>query len=118
MKGKGPRLSRIQRVKDEWAPFAADFQDLPIHSLATGRLGYKWEDVEIENEKGEMSCCRPSRNLQNPNLRSTIRIVATCGGSGWKVIQVIDSRDGRPERRVLRCPCKAPTGAQKPKPRA
>ena len=52
MKGKGPRLGRIQRVKEEWAPFAADFQDLPIYSLATGRLGYKWEDVEIENEKG------------------------------------------------------------------
>jgi hypothetical protein len=54
MKGKGPRLGRIQRVKEEWAPFAADFQDKPIHSLATGRLGYKWEDVEIENEKGEI----------------------------------------------------------------
>lgn len=54
MKGKGPRLSKIQRVKEEWAPFAADFQDTPIHSLATGRLGFKWEDYEIENEKGEI----------------------------------------------------------------
>lgn len=52
--GKGPRLTRIQRVKEEWAPFAADFQDFPIHSLATGRLGFKWEDYEIEDEKGEM----------------------------------------------------------------
>jgi hypothetical protein len=54
MKGRGPRLGLIQRVKEEWAPFAAEFQDAPIHSLATGRLGYKWEDVEVENEKGEI----------------------------------------------------------------
>ncbi len=52
--GKGPRLARIMRIKEEWAPFAADFQDFPIHSVATGRLGYKWEDVEIENDKGEL----------------------------------------------------------------
>jgi hypothetical protein len=52
--GKGPRLSRIMRIKEEWAPFAADFQDFPIHSIATGRLGYKWEDVEVENDKGEL----------------------------------------------------------------
>jgi hypothetical protein len=54
MKGRGTRMSKLQRVKEEWSPFAADFQDLPIHSLATGRLGFKWEDYEIENEKGEI----------------------------------------------------------------
>jgi len=54
MKGPGPRLSKIGRIKDEWAPFAAEFQDAPIHSLASGRLGYKWEDVEIENTEGEI----------------------------------------------------------------
>lgn len=52
--GKGPRLSRIGRINEEWEPFAEDFQNMPIHSLATGRLGFKWEDVEIENEKGEL----------------------------------------------------------------
>ena len=52
--GKGPRLGRIQRVKEEWAPFAADFQDMPIHSLATGRLGFVWEDYELEDDKGEI----------------------------------------------------------------
>jgi hypothetical protein len=55
MKQSGPRLSRIQRAKEEWAPFAADFQDKPIHSLATGRLGYKWLDAEVENDRGEIT---------------------------------------------------------------
>lgn len=54
MKRGGRQLEKIQRVKEEWEPFAADFQDMPIHSLATGRLGYKWEDVEIENTEGEI----------------------------------------------------------------
>jgi hypothetical protein len=54
MKSKGPRLTKIARAKEEWGPFAGDFQDKPIHSLATGRLGFKWEDYEIENEKGEI----------------------------------------------------------------
>lgn len=54
MKRGGRQLEKIQRVKEEWDPFAADFQDMPIHSLATGRLGYKWEDVEVENSEGEI----------------------------------------------------------------
>jgi hypothetical protein len=54
MKRGGRQLEKIQRVKEEWEPFAADFQDQPIHSLATGRLGYKWEDVEVENNRGEI----------------------------------------------------------------
>lgn len=54
MKRPGRQLEKIQRVKEEWDPFAADFQDMPIHSLATGRLGYTWEDVEVENSAGEI----------------------------------------------------------------
>ncbi len=54
MKARGPRLQRIMRIKEEWAPFSQDFQDSPIHFLVTGRLGFVWEEFEVENEKGEM----------------------------------------------------------------
>lgn len=54
MKARGPRLQRIGRIKEEWAPFAQDFQDSPIHYLVTGRMGFIWDEVELENEKGEM----------------------------------------------------------------
>jgi hypothetical protein len=54
MKSRGPRLQRIGRIKEEWAPFAQDFQDSPIHFLVTGRMGYVWEEAEVEDEKGEL----------------------------------------------------------------
>lgn len=54
MKARGPRLQRIGRIKEEWAPFAQDFQDSPLHFLVTGRLGFVWDEFEVENEKGEM----------------------------------------------------------------
>jgi hypothetical protein len=53
MKARGPRLQKIGRIKEEWAPFSADFQDSPIHFLVTGRLGFVWEEMEVENERGE-----------------------------------------------------------------
>jgi hypothetical protein len=49
---KGPRLQRIARVKEEWAPFAQDFQDSPIHFLVTGRMGFVWDEVEMPDDKG------------------------------------------------------------------
>ena len=54
MKQRGPRLQRIGRIKEEWAPFAQDFQDSPIHFLVTGRMGFVWDEVEMPDEKGEM----------------------------------------------------------------
>lgn len=54
MKASGPRLARIGRIKEEWAPFAQDFQDSNIHYLVTGRMGFIWDEVELLNEKGEM----------------------------------------------------------------
>jgi hypothetical protein len=54
MKAKGPRLARIGRIKEEWAPFAQDFQDSNIHYLVTGRMGFIWDEVELLNERGEM----------------------------------------------------------------
>jgi hypothetical protein len=54
MKAKGPRLQKIGRIKEEWAPFSHDFQDSPLHFLVTGRLGFNWDEVESENEKGEI----------------------------------------------------------------
>lgn len=54
MQAKGPRLQKIGRIKEEWAPFAQQFQDSPIHFLVTGRMGFIWDEVEIENTKGEL----------------------------------------------------------------
>ena len=54
MKSRGPRLQRIGRIKEEWAPFAQDFQDSAIHYLVTGRMGFVWDEVEMPDEKGEM----------------------------------------------------------------
>jgi hypothetical protein len=55
MKARGPRLQRIGRIKEEWAPFAQDFQDSNIHFLVTGRMGFVWDEVEMPDERtGEM----------------------------------------------------------------
>jgi hypothetical protein len=54
MKSSGPRLARIGKIKEEWAPFAQDFQDAPIHYLVTGRMGFVWDEVEMLDENGEM----------------------------------------------------------------
>ncbi len=40
----------IQRLKDEWGPFAEDFVTSPIHYLVAGRLGYEWENAEYEED--------------------------------------------------------------------
>src|SRR5439155_24553567 len=50
----GPRLQKIGRIKEEWSPFSQDFQDSPIHFLVSGRMGFVWDDIEIENERGEL----------------------------------------------------------------
>src|SRR5579864_733789 len=49
MKARGPRLQRIARIKEEWAPFAQDFQDSAIHFLVTGRMGFVWDEIETED---------------------------------------------------------------------
>jgi hypothetical protein len=55
MKAKGPRLQRIMRIKEEWAPFSQDFEDSAIHFLVTGRLGFVWEESETQDDKtGEL----------------------------------------------------------------
>lgn len=56
MKARGPRLQKIMRIKEEWAPFSQDFQDSPIHFLVTGRLGFSWDEAEVQDEKtGEIT---------------------------------------------------------------
>ncbi len=56
MQQKGPRLQKIGRIKEEWAPFSHDFQDSPLHFLVTGRLGFNWDEVETQNEQtGEVT---------------------------------------------------------------
>src|SRR5579864_304731 len=54
MKARGPRLQRIARIKEEWAPFAQDFQDSNVHFLVTGRMGFVWDEIEMPDEKGEL----------------------------------------------------------------
>jgi hypothetical protein len=54
MKARGPRLQRIGRIKEEWAPFAQDYQDSAIHYFVTGRMGFVWDEIEMQDEKGEM----------------------------------------------------------------
>lgn len=51
----GPRLQKIGRIKEEWAPFTQDFQDSPIHFLVTGRMGFVWDEFEVENDRGEVT---------------------------------------------------------------
>ena len=51
MAQRGPRLQKIMRIKEEWAPFSQDFQDSPLHFLVTGRLGFNWEEAEVQDEK-------------------------------------------------------------------
>jgi AAA domain len=56
MKARGPRLQKIMQIKEEWAPFSQDFQDSPVHFLVTGRLGFNWEEAEVQNDKtGEIT---------------------------------------------------------------
>jgi hypothetical protein len=44
------------RIKEEWNPFSQDFQDSPVHFLVTGRLGFNWEEAEVQNEQtGEIT---------------------------------------------------------------
>jgi hypothetical protein len=54
MRSSGPRLARIGKIKDEWAPFAQDFQDSAIHWIVTGRMGFIWDEVEMPDENGNM----------------------------------------------------------------
>lgn len=51
MEESGPRLQKIMRIKEEWNPFSQDFQDSPLHFLVTGRLGFNWEEAEVQDEK-------------------------------------------------------------------
>jgi hypothetical protein len=56
MKARGARLQKIMRIKEEWAPFSQDFQDSPLHFLVTGRLGFNWEEAEVQDDKtGEIT---------------------------------------------------------------
>lgn len=56
MAKNGARLTKIGRIKEEWAPFSQDFQDSPLHFLVTGRLGFKWDEYEVQDEKtGEIT---------------------------------------------------------------
>jgi hypothetical protein len=55
MKAGGPRLQCIGRAKAEWAPFAQDFQDSPIHFLVSGRMGYVWDEAEVEDANGNIA---------------------------------------------------------------
>lgn len=56
VKGNRPKLSidKIGEAKEQWAQFTENFEIAPIHWLVAGRLGHEWENVDIEDENGNI----------------------------------------------------------------
>ena len=56
VKGDARRLDikKIGEAKERWAEFTAIFDQAPIHWLVAGRLGHDWENVDIEDEDGNI----------------------------------------------------------------
>jgi hypothetical protein len=56
VKGNRPKLSidKIGEAKEQWAQFTENFEVAPIHWLVAGRLGHEWENVDIEDENGNI----------------------------------------------------------------
>lgn len=47
-------IGLIGQLKDTWAPFTESFISSQIHWLTSGRLGYEWEQADVEDEKGNV----------------------------------------------------------------
>lgn len=54
MQKNGRRMDKLQRIKEEWEPFAHEFQDSALHFLVSGRMGYRWEEYEIADQNGQI----------------------------------------------------------------
>lgn len=69
VKGDSRRLDikKIGEAKERWAEFTEDYDRALIHYLIAGRLGYEWENVDIEDEDG---------NIKNELLRGGTKMKA------------------------------------------
>ena len=56
VKGDARRLDikKIGEAKERWAEFTSNYDRANIHWLVAGRLGYNWENVDIEDEDGKV----------------------------------------------------------------
>jgi len=57
VKGEGRHfnIKMIGEAKERWAEFTENYDRAPIHYLVAGRLGYDWENVDIEDEDGKIT---------------------------------------------------------------
>lgn len=69
VRGDAKRLDikKIGEAKERWAEFTEDYDRALIHYLIAGRLGYEWENVDIEDEDG---------NIKSELLRGSSRMKA------------------------------------------
>jgi hypothetical protein len=56
VKGERKRLDikLIGEAKERWSEFTENFDRALVHYLVAGRLGYDWENVDIEDEEGNI----------------------------------------------------------------
>lgn len=57
VKGEARRfnIKMIGEAKERWAEFTENYDRAPIHYLVAGRIGYDWENVDIEDEDGKIT---------------------------------------------------------------
>ena len=56
VKGNARRLDikKIGEAKEQWSVFTENFEISPIHWLVAGRLGHDWDNVDVEDEDGNI----------------------------------------------------------------
>ena len=47
-------IKKIGEAKERWAEFTSLYDQCPIHWLVAGRLGHDWENVDVEDEDGNI----------------------------------------------------------------
>ena len=67
VRGDAKRLDikKIGEAKERWSEFTDSYDQAKIHWLVAGRLGYEWENVDIEDEDG---------NIKNELLKGQTRM--------------------------------------------
>jgi hypothetical protein len=70
VKGDAERLDikKIGEAKERWGEFTSNYDRQNIHWLVAGRLGYDWENVDVEDEK--------SGQIKNELLRGGTKMKA------------------------------------------
>jgi hypothetical protein len=56
VQGNSSRLSlpQIMQAKGQWRSFTENFEMAAMHWLIAGRLGHEWENVDVEDERGNV----------------------------------------------------------------